>query len=73
MTVRVIPLRALPQGQPCGSGTVPGGVSEPCGRTPARLHAAGWRCADHKPPSTASLRAFDLFAVPVRQPLGEVA
>jgi hypothetical protein len=64
VTARVLSLRGIPQGQPCGSGTVKGEISEPCGRRDSRLHAAGWRCPAHPPPSTASLRAFDLFAVP---------
>lgn len=49
MTARVLPMRGVPQGQPCGSGTVPGGVSESCGRTPSRFYPAGWRCEAHRP------------------------
>jgi hypothetical protein len=73
MTARVVPMRSLPAGKPCGSGTVPGGVSEPCGRTDTRQYAAGWRCAAHPPPSAASLRSGSMFDVPALQAFGEAA
>ncbi|WP_045740906.1 hypothetical protein [Actinoplanes rectilineatus] len=58
MTAKVIPLFRVPRpvgAQPCGSGTVPGGVSAPCGRRDTRLYAEGWRCPGHDP-QTAHLR-----------------
>jgi hypothetical protein len=73
VTALVLPVRGLPQGKPCGSGTMPGGVSEPCGRTDTRQYAAGWRCAAHPPPSAASLRSESMFDVAAPQAFGEAA
>lgn len=47
MTAQVIPLRK--SAGSCNSGTVPGGISPPCGRTDTRLFACGPRCPEHEP------------------------
>lgn len=42
---------------PCNSGTVPGQVTVPCGRSDTRPYPAGPRCEAHKPkPSGAVTR-----------------
>jgi hypothetical protein len=64
VTAQVIPMRGVPKGKPCCSGTDRNRTTEECGRTDTRLYAGGWRCPAHPVPSTASLRAHDLFAVP---------
>lgn len=60
MTAKVLPFRARTEVKPqrpvgpCNSGTVPGGVSPPCGRTDTKPFVYGPRCPTHEPAKGAN-------------------